>query len=35
MDQLLEYRQHLLARYEAAAREFCAAVETATRPEPA
>jgi len=33
LDQLLEYRQHLLARYEAAAREFCAAVETATRPE--
>ncbi|OIN89200.1 MAG: hypothetical protein AUJ21_10065 [Anaerolineae bacterium CG1_02_58_13] len=33
MDQLLEYRQRLLARCEAAAREFCAAVETATRPE--
>ncbi len=32
MEQLLEYRQRLLARYEAAAREFCEAVETATSP---
>lgn len=32
MDQLLEYRQRLLARYEAATREFREAVETATSP---
>lgn len=35
MDQLLEYRQRLLARYEAAVLEFCAAVETADNPKPA
>ncbi len=32
MDQLLEYRQRLLDRYEAAAREFREAVETADSP---
>ncbi len=32
MEQLLEYRQRLLDRYEQAARQFCEAVETATRP---
>lgn len=32
MEQLLEYRQHLLERYEAAAREFCSAVEAADNP---
>ncbi len=32
MEQLLEYRQKLLERYEVAAREFRAAVETAARP---
>jgi hypothetical protein len=32
MEQLFEYRQNLLARYEAIAREFCTAVETATQP---
>jgi hypothetical protein len=32
MEQLLEYRQGLLARYEAAAREFRTAVETAANP---
>ncbi|HSQ40311.1 MAG TPA: hypothetical protein VLM78_09135, partial [Anaerolineales bacterium] len=35
MDQLLEYRQRLLARYEAAVLEFRTAVETATSPKPA
>lgn len=32
MEQLLEYRQRLLDRYEAAAREFREAVETAVNP---
>lgn len=32
MEQLLEYRQHLLDRYEAAAHEFREAVETAANP---
>ena len=32
MEQLREYRQRLLTRYEAAAREFRTAVETATNP---
>ena len=32
MEQLFEYRQNLLARYEAAALEFRTAVETATQP---
>jgi hypothetical protein len=32
MDQLLEYREQLLSRLEAAAREFREAVETATQP---
>jgi hypothetical protein len=31
MEQLLEYRTHLLDRYEAATRQFCEAVETAAR----
>ena len=31
MEQLFEYRSHLLDRYEAATREFCEAVETAAR----
>jgi hypothetical protein len=30
MEQLLEYRQHLLDRYEEVTRQFCEAVETAT-----
>jgi DinB superfamily len=33
MEQLLEYRQRLLNRYEDAARQFCEAVETATSPD--
>lgn len=32
MEQLFEYRSHLLDRYEAATREFREAVETATQP---
>jgi hypothetical protein len=32
MEQLLEYRQRLLNRYEASTREFCAAVEAVTNP---
>ncbi len=35
MEQLLEYRQRLLARYEESAREFCNAVEAANRLTPA
>ena len=31
MEQLLEYRQHLLDRYEQVTRQFCEAVETAAR----
>ena len=33
MEQLLEYRQHLLGRYEEAACEFCEAVETTDSPK--
>lgn len=33
MEQLLEYRQHLLERYEEAAREFREAVETVDSPK--
>jgi len=31
MEQLLEYRQRLLDRYEQVTRQFCEAVETAAR----